>query len=79
MFGHQNGAGSIVVERHVCATIAMKQISWNIKAQDWVIEHKTIPMKDIPVTLGNTIPGFVTANGGEVEWPMDTHVQMTYI
>ena len=79
VFGHQNGAGSVVVERHVCATIAMSQISSNIKARDWVIEHQTIPMKDVPVRLGNTIPGFATANGGEVEWPMDIRVKMTYI
>ena len=79
VFGYQNGAGSVVVECHVGATIAMNQISWNIKAWDWVIEHQFIPMKDIPVRLGNTIPGFATANRSKLEWPMDIRVQMTYI
>ncbi len=79
VFGHQNGAGSVVVEHHMCATIAMNWISWNVKARDWVIEHQTIPMKDVPVRLGNTIPGFATTNVGEVEWPVDIRVQMTYI
>ncbi len=80
MFGHQNGAGRVVVEHHVCATIAMNQISWNVNAWDWVIEHQTIPMKDVPVRLGNTILVFETANGGKVEWAKDMIcVQMTYI
>jgi hypothetical protein len=79
VFGYQNGAGSVVVECHVGATIAMNRISWNVKAWDWVIEHRFIPMKDIPVRLGNTISGFATANGSKLEWLMDIRVQMTYI
>jgi hypothetical protein len=79
LFNKKKFAGGVIMECHVCAAIKMYQICWNVEAWNWVMEHQLMAMKNIPVNLGNTIPGFATTNRGKIKWPMEIRVPMAYI
>jgi hypothetical protein len=78
-FNKKKFAGRFIVEHYVCTAIKIHRICWNVEAWNWVIEHQLMAIKNIPVSLGNTIPCFVTPNGGKIKWSMDISVHMTYI
>jgi hypothetical protein len=79
LFDKNKFAGCFIMECHVCAALKMYQICWNVEAWNWVMEHQSMAMKNISVSLGNMIPSFATTNRGKIKWPMDTCVHMTYI
>jgi hypothetical protein len=80
LFNKKKFAGRFIMDHHTCTAIKMYQICQNIEAWNWVMEHLLMAMKNIPVSLGTTIPGgFATTNRGKIKWPMDLCVHMTYI
>ncbi len=79
MFQKESVAGRVIVEHHVCALIAMYGICWNVEMWNWVLKHRLLNMKDVPVCPGNMITGFATTNGSKIKGPVNIPVQMTNI
>jgi hypothetical protein len=53
MLQKKSVAGRVIMDYHVCAPIAMYGICWNVKTWNWVLKHRLLKMKDVPVCLGN--------------------------
>ncbi len=61
------------------ALVNMDGIRRNLNWWEWVVEHGSFGLKDVPISLTSSITTLPAIDGGDVEWAMDVGVRMSKV
>ena len=69
-------AVSLVMISHMHSAINVYQICRNVKVWDWILKHRDMSKKNVPIILRNTITSFSPSNRSKFKWTVSKCIRM---
>jgi hypothetical protein len=61
---------------HMRSAINVYRVCRNVESWGWILKHRDMSKKDVPIILRNTVTSFLPSNSSEFKWAVYKRIRM---
>jgi hypothetical protein len=69
-------AVSLIMISHMRSAINVYRICRSVKAWDWILKHRDMSKKEVPIILRKMVTSFLPSNSSKFKWTMYKRIRM---